>query len=70
MVSETEVEILVVLESVPVTKFGTTGWDLTGMAYNKHNNKSFFMNHLIVNSVTNCPVTVDPESPSCNPVIP
>ena len=69
MVSEIEVEVLVVLESVPVTKFGTTGWDLTGMAYSKNNNKSFFIYHLMVNSVTNCPVTVEPAPPSLIPVI-
>ena len=59
-----------VLERVPVVKFGTTGCDLTGMAYNKSNNKSFFIYHLMVNSVTNCPVTVEPAPPSLNPVIP
>ena len=59
-----------VLERVPVVKLGTTGWDLTGMTYSKSNNKSFFIYHLMVNSVTNCPVTVDPAPPSCNPVIP
>ena len=59
-----------VLERVPVVKLGTTGCDLTGMAYNRSNNKSFFINHLIVSSVTNCPVTVEPAPPSLNPVIP
>jgi hypothetical protein len=69
IVSFIDVVVFVVLDIVPVVKFGTTGWDLTGMAYRKHNNKSFFINHLIVSSVTNCPVTVDPAPPSFMPVI-
>ena len=59
-----------VLERVPVVKLDTTGCDLTGMAYNRSNNKSFFIYHLMVSSVTNCPVTVEPAPPSLNPVIP
>ena len=58
-----------VLERVPVVKLGTTGCDLTGMAYRRSNNKSFFIYHLMVNSVTNCPVTVEPAPPSFIPVI-
>ena len=70
IVSLIDVVVFVVLLTVPVVKEGTIGCALTGTLNKKTSSKSFFINHLIVSSVTNCPVTVEPESPSCNPVIP
>jgi hypothetical protein len=70
IVSFIDVVVFVVLDIVPVVKFGTTGWDLTGMAYSKSSSKSFFINHRMVSSVTNCPVTVEPAPPSSKFSIP
>ena len=65
MIDSESVEVVeVVLDIVPVVKFGTI-FALAGKTYKSNSNKSFRMIHQsTVNVVTYCPVAVVPADPA------
>jgi len=69
IVSVIDVVLFVVLDVVPVVKAGVIGCDLTGIAYKKSSSINFFIHYLVVTSVTNCPVVIEPAPPGSKSVI-
>ena len=61
--------VFVVELTVPVVKAGVMGCALTGMTQKNSSNKSFFIHYLVVTSVTNCPVVIEPAPPASKSVI-